>query len=199
MAVARSSGRVEGGENIIEKAAVDIYQVYYGGYAGTNLLITVLTASRIWWLTRGSLSSGTRRYRRIVAVILESGLLYPVSSFVVIGLSQSTSDIGTPIALGPTVCLIAGIGPALMIVRCRVFNALQNQSIREPGALSTLQFNSNVGTARTNPAQTDSQVRDVEAQSESSSSAADTPMGDGDAHNEEKGVNMCFSNSSRAL
>ncbi|KAK1230793.1 hypothetical protein PQX77_006107 [Marasmius sp. AFHP31] len=154
-------------------------------------------ASRIWWLSRKArefLGSGTRSlYMRVLAIIIESGLLYPVSSFVAIGLKQSASEIGVPIELMPTVTLIAGIAPALMIVRCRVFNALQNRTVREAGALSTLQFNSNAG-ATTNP-QADSQARDVKAQSELSSNS----VGGSDAHDEEKGMNARLSNSPRAL
>ncbi|KAK1224740.1 hypothetical protein PQX77_012341 [Marasmius sp. AFHP31] len=162
---------------------------YNGAFAGANLLVTVLTASRIWWLSREArecFGSGTRSlYGRMVAIILESGFLYPAFSFVNLALTQSASEIGAPITLLPTVTLMAGIAPALMIVRCRVFNALQNHTVREAGGLSTLRFNSHAGVA-TNPAQTDSQARDVEAQSESSSSSAENAMGDSDTRDKEK-------------
>ncbi|KAK1233708.1 hypothetical protein PQX77_003121, partial [Marasmius sp. AFHP31] len=174
---------------------------YNGAFAGANLLVTVCTASRIWRLSREEsefLSSGTRNlYMRVLAIILESGLLYPVSSFAAIGLNQSASEIGVPIELMPTVPLIAGIAPALMIVRCQIFNALQNRTVREAGTLSTLRFNSNAGVAA-NP-QTDSQARDVEAQSELSSSEANDPMGDSSTHYKEKGMNACLSNSPRVI
>ncbi|KAK1222619.1 hypothetical protein PQX77_014525 [Marasmius sp. AFHP31] len=174
---------------------------YYGAFAGANLLVTALTASRIWWLSREArecFGRGTRNlYGRMVAIILESGFLYPASTFVQLALTQSASKIGVPIDLLPTVTLMAGIAPALMIVRCRVFNALQNHTVREAGALSTLRFNSHAGVA-TNSAQTDSQARDVVAQFESSSSAAENATGGSDAHDKEK-ENSRLSNSPRAL
>ncbi|KAK1224810.1 hypothetical protein PQX77_012264, partial [Marasmius sp. AFHP31] len=164
---------------------------FTGASAGANLLVTVFTASRIWWLsreTRECFGRGTHGlHRRIVAIILESGFLYPVSSFVHLALKQSASEIGCPITLLPTVTLMAGIAPALMIVRCRVFNAVQNHTVREAGTLSTLQFNSKAGAATTvEAAQIESQAVDVEAQSESSSSPVDDSMGDSNAHDKEK-------------
>ncbi|KAK1230789.1 hypothetical protein PQX77_006103 [Marasmius sp. AFHP31] len=180
----------------------DLAQFYKGAYAGNNLLITALTASRIWWTSREArkfFGSGVHGlYLRVVTIILESGILYPVSSFVAIGLDESASEIGVPIEIGPTVSLIAGIAPALIIVRCQVFNALQNHTAREVGALSTLGFNSNTGGV-TNPAQNGSQVRDVEAQSGSFSRPADDAMGDSNTHDEEKGINERLSSSPRAL
>ncbi|KAG7088485.1 hypothetical protein E1B28_012473 [Marasmius oreades] len=129
----------------------DIKQAYNGAYAGANLLTTVLTASRIWWVTREareSLGGGIRTlYQGVVAAILESGSLYPIISFVHIALVQSASTIGLPIDLIPTVTLVAGIAPALMIVRCRVFGFMQSKkTVQEAGDLSTLQFGSNTRT-----------------------------------------------------
>ncbi|KAK1223679.1 hypothetical protein PQX77_013437 [Marasmius sp. AFHP31] len=180
----------------------EIAQVYNGSYAGANLLITTLTASRIWWLSRKARESNPdsgahRLYVRIVAIILESGSLYPIVSFIDIGLSENASKIGVPIRLLPTVTLIAGIAPALMIVRCRVFNALQDRTVRGAGALSTLHFDSNVGVA-TNPAQTDSQARDIESQSELYYGAAENSMGDSNTHSKDK-ENAGLSGSPKAL
>ncbi|KAK1219776.1 hypothetical protein PQX77_017491 [Marasmius sp. AFHP31] len=176
-------------------------QACYGAYAAANLLITTLTASRIWWLSRKAkdpLSSLTPRlYQRIVAIILESGALYPIFSFVRLALAESTSEIGLPIEIRPTVTLIAGIAPALMIVRCRVFNALQDHNTREVGALSTLQFNPNTGIGMTH-GQIDSQARNVEGQSESSGAVNDS-KGDGNARDEEKGMDTRLSSSLRAI
>ncbi|KAK1233364.1 hypothetical protein PQX77_003473 [Marasmius sp. AFHP31] len=170
----------------------DIERVYNGAHAAANLLITILTASRIWRSSRearGSLDSGVRRlYQRVVAIILESGVLYPILTFVNIALIESASEIGTPIYLFPTVTLIAGIAPTLMIVRCKVFNALQDHSVREAGALTTVQFNVNTGTDSTFD-QYGSQVRGLETQVRSEEPVMKGESnGDGSNHDEEKGA-----------
>ncbi|KAK1215664.1 hypothetical protein PQX77_021728 [Marasmius sp. AFHP31] len=180
---------------------VHLKEAYNGAHAAANLLVTTLTASRIWWCSREareSLGTGPRRlYRRITAIILESGTLYPIVSFVNLALRESASEIGIPIDLSGAVTLVAGIAPTLMIVRCRVFNTIQNHTMREAGALSTLQFNPNAGT-ETTPDEIPSQVRDIEAQTESSG-ATDDLNGEANLHDEEKGANIHFSSLGRVL
>ncbi|KAK1230798.1 hypothetical protein PQX77_006112 [Marasmius sp. AFHP31] len=180
----------------------------YGGFPGKqgNASAEALVAFMGGWWLSCAYSSTQFAYLDLtpncldLLQSLESGFLYPVSSFVHLALKQSASEIGVPIDLLPTVTLIAGIAPALMIVRCRVFDALQNRTVREAGTLTTLQFNSNAGAATTVQAdQTESQAGDVEAQSESSSSAADGSAGGSNAHDEEKGMNARLSNSPRVL
>ncbi|KAK1215653.1 hypothetical protein PQX77_021717 [Marasmius sp. AFHP31] len=173
-------------------AGTTMRSVYGCAYAAANLLITVLTALRIWRLSREAretFGSRTRGfYERIVAIILESGALYPIIGFVQVALWESASKIGKPINLSPTVTLMAGIAPALMIVRCRVLSNLQNHSNREADTLSTLRFDLTTGTGTT-PAQTGSQARDVEAQSELSGTAEDS-KGESRIRDEEKGTTL---------
>ncbi|KAL0578359.1 hypothetical protein V5O48_003637 [Marasmius crinis-equi] len=123
--------------------ATDIQLGYNGAYAAVNFIVTILTASRVWWITRDArrlLGGGIRRlYRRIVAIVLESGLLYPIFTIVHISLTQNADKIGVPIALFPTVTLIAGIAPALIIVRTGA-NGLKRDVSKAGGALSTLRF-----------------------------------------------------------
>ncbi|KAK1215652.1 hypothetical protein PQX77_021716 [Marasmius sp. AFHP31] len=152
---------------------VDMIQVYSGAYAAANFLIATIIALRIWWVSRQltkTLGGGTQKfYQRIVTIILESGSLYPVSSFVDIGLKNSASKLGFPIDLGPTVALIAGIAPALMIVRSRASNTSQSHSTWGAGALSVLRFDSNTGTRETTSHQLGIQgPSDAETQSEGS-------------------------------
>ncbi|KAJ8088154.1 hypothetical protein PM082_013705 [Marasmius tenuissimus] len=46
--------------------------------AAFNLALTLLTAGRIWWITRTLNPSKTRPFKTINKIILESGMLYPL-------------------------------------------------------------------------------------------------------------------------
>ncbi|KAJ7054214.1 hypothetical protein C8F01DRAFT_1259959 [Mycena amicta] len=56
----------------------------------TNVVASSLAAGRIWWISRRAscvLSRGARRrYSNLTAILLESGLIYPASIIVVIGM-----------------------------------------------------------------------------------------------------------------
>ncbi|KAF5373195.1 hypothetical protein D9757_010553 [Collybiopsis confluens] len=66
----------------------------------TNLLLTALIAGRIFWLTKttnGTSDHTTKKYPRLVAIFLESGLLYPLT--VLIGICFLS--VATPVELQP--------------------------------------------------------------------------------------------------
>ncbi|KIK57253.1 hypothetical protein GYMLUDRAFT_263303 [Collybiopsis luxurians FD-317 M1] len=84
-----------------------------------NALVTGLIAGRIWWISRKINASyghkGTQqKYRRAIAIILESGMLYPVLILI-------TVIIGVIIPESPTLSAIlaevVAIAPTLIIVR----------------------------------------------------------------------------------
>ncbi|KAG7087041.1 hypothetical protein E1B28_013020 [Marasmius oreades] len=109
------------GSRKIYEMAADIKLGYNGAAAGVNLLITLLTAARIWWTTREArtLMGGhiTRFYRRIVTIILESGITYPLFLAANVALFSNQETIVLVVDLQPTAVLIAGIAPALSIVQ----------------------------------------------------------------------------------
>ncbi|KAK1220967.1 hypothetical protein PQX77_016238 [Marasmius sp. AFHP31] len=74
---------------------------------------------------------------------------------------MSATEIGRPLDLLPTVTLIAGIAPALMIVRSRVFE----DSHGDTGALSTMRFDLGNGVVTTSIAghAVDRATRDLES------------------------------------
>ncbi|KAJ8088144.1 hypothetical protein PM082_013695 [Marasmius tenuissimus] len=85
--------------------------------ASFNLALTLLTAGRIWWLTRTLRPSKTRVARTVNKIILESGMLYPLIMIVHLAVVNS------PIPLldsFPLVVLAAGIAPTLIIVLTRL-------------------------------------------------------------------------------
>ncbi|KAF9259732.1 hypothetical protein L218DRAFT_947363 [Marasmius fiardii PR-910] len=88
---------------------------------GVNLVITLMTATRIWTSTgeaRAFIGGSTAKlYRRIVAIILESGIPYPLFIIGEAILMHDASNTFPVIDFAPTLPLIAGIAPTLIIVR----------------------------------------------------------------------------------
>uniref|UniRef100_A0A0W0FBF1 Uncharacterized protein n=1 Tax=Moniliophthora roreri TaxID=221103 RepID=A0A0W0FBF1_MONRR len=109
------------------------------GYSIANVIvngiITLMTAGRIWWITRQAriLMGQTinDKYKRIVAIILESGVLYPIAIIVqiIIGYTVDPEASGAvPVDLGPVVWQVAGIAPTLIIrgLRARARKTIRN-------------------------------------------------------------------------
>jgi len=87
----------------------------------TNIIVVLLTAGRIWWIGRKSGAilgpSTLRRVNSAIAIILESGIIYPVS----IILAGTLFITRTPfVVYGPFIAIAyqaVAIAPTLMIVR----------------------------------------------------------------------------------
>ncbi|KAK7038783.1 hypothetical protein VNI00_010669 [Paramarasmius palmivorus] len=125
--------------------------ISYAGWntsAGLNFVLTALTAGRIWWIShkaRHILSQAdNQQYRAIIAIILESGLIYPVLQILYI-ITLRILDPGgignMPVDLFPVVYQTAGIAPTLIIVRAATGKAIEsvNQEV------STLRFEEVLG------------------------------------------------------
>ncbi|KAG7086091.1 hypothetical protein E1B28_003606 [Marasmius oreades] len=117
--------------------------------AACNLILTLLMAARIWWITREAREVMGKpienRYRKIVAVILESGFLYTSTLLVslVVGLEFDPDDHGgsVPIDLGVVVSTMSGIAPTLIIVRFAYGLTVDGPgNFVQTGRVSTLQF-----------------------------------------------------------
>ncbi|EEB97928.1 hypothetical protein MPER_02655, partial [Moniliophthora perniciosa FA553] len=97
---------------------------YYIASGALNGLLTLMTAARIWWISRQArhlLGRGIQqKYVSIVAIIsLESGMIYPV--LLIIGLiitrmTDLTKQGLVPVDFFPLVSLAAGIAPTIIIV-----------------------------------------------------------------------------------
>ncbi|KAL0059357.1 hypothetical protein AAF712_013912 [Marasmius tenuissimus] len=89
-----------------------------------NTLLTALTAGRIYMITREAerfLHYRTNRnHKTVVAVIVESGLIYPASLIVylviLLRLDPNNQSL-LPVDLSPVLMQAAGIAPTLIIVR----------------------------------------------------------------------------------
>ncbi|GAW04157.1 hypothetical protein LENED_005932 [Lentinula edodes] len=85
----------------------------------TNTLITGLIAGRIWWISRQISASYGRKgsqnkYMKIVAIILESGVLYPVAILVALLIGELVVPNPSLFAL---LAEVVAIAPTLIIVR----------------------------------------------------------------------------------
>ncbi|ESK83873.1 hypothetical protein Moror_13484 [Moniliophthora roreri MCA 2997] len=99
----------------------------------TNFAITLLTAGRIWWIhrqlqvrARGVYASDTI-VQSISRIILESGIIYPVTSIanLILANASPTSEL-PPFDFWPLVSLSAGIAPTLIMVRAGFGKNIEN-------------------------------------------------------------------------
>ncbi|ESK88063.1 hypothetical protein Moror_10762 [Moniliophthora roreri MCA 2997] len=124
------------------------YQIgYYATNAAVNGMITLMIAGRIWWAardTRRALSGrpGTNaidpEYKTIIAMVLESGSVYPMFLIVHAALTANASSIGVPVNLTPAVILVAGIAPTTIILRSNLNRSAKTGQPKEK--TSTMQF-----------------------------------------------------------
>ncbi|EEB95138.1 hypothetical protein MPER_05941 [Moniliophthora perniciosa FA553] len=91
---------------------------------GVNIILTLLTASRIWWISREARKhmgpAIKTKYNTIVVIILESGILYPifVTTGVIFNLLADPDSYGSaPFSFSIVRSQVAGIAPTLIIIR----------------------------------------------------------------------------------
>ncbi|KAG7092851.1 hypothetical protein E1B28_009165 [Marasmius oreades] len=86
-----------------------------------NLMLTLSTAGRIWWITR---CVGPSRTYYVVTtmnkIILESGTLYPLAMIVHLSFTNAFPGDQLPIDTYPLIVLAAGITPTLIVIRKRL-------------------------------------------------------------------------------
>ncbi|KAK7047158.1 hypothetical protein VNI00_006824 [Paramarasmius palmivorus] len=124
------------------------YQIgYFASNAAVNSLITLMIATRIWWVardTRRAISGHSQsndidpEYKTIIRMILESGSIYPAFLIVHAVLTGHASKVGVTVNLLPAVILISGIAPTLIILRSNLTRTVEERKPREKS--STLHF-----------------------------------------------------------
>ncbi|KAJ7210849.1 hypothetical protein GGX14DRAFT_565448 [Mycena pura] len=121
----------------------------------TNVLSTSLAAGRIWWISRRiaklqGAKNPRKRYMELTAILIESGLIYPVTLVVIIGLwlTPATSIASVLVTVGACYHIVA-IAPTLIIVRIGMgvstddVDTTLNLSREAPdqrGVLTTMEF-----------------------------------------------------------
>ncbi|KAJ7088113.1 hypothetical protein C8R44DRAFT_819491, partial [Mycena epipterygia] len=121
----------------------------------TNVLAASLAAGRIWWISRriARLMGGRnprKKYMDLTAILLESGLIYPLTLVIIIGifLSPATSTASVLIAIAVCYHMVA-IAPTLIIVRIGLGVStddvdtsvtLSRGAAQQRGVLTTMEF-----------------------------------------------------------
>ncbi|KAJ8088127.1 hypothetical protein PM082_013678 [Marasmius tenuissimus] len=116
--------------------------------AVVNVLVTLLTAGRIWWVNRQSQAhvgvsekKNTRKLSTAIRIILESGMIYPTVMVVYIITERPLK--GGPVDLTSVVVLSAGIAPTLALLRAQM-TKLSERATFKVGfeRVSDIRFNS---------------------------------------------------------
>ncbi|KAJ7120252.1 hypothetical protein C8R44DRAFT_787846 [Mycena epipterygia] len=103
----------------------------------TNVLLMALTAGRIWWIARGARAimgpEVVKRYRTVIAMILESGALYCTPGFIYIIFAAVAPD--STVVIMAVLAQIVGIAPTVIVVRVGLGDSVENlESFRAGGS-----------------------------------------------------------------
>uniref|UniRef100_A0A0W0EZ20 Uncharacterized protein n=1 Tax=Moniliophthora roreri TaxID=221103 RepID=A0A0W0EZ20_MONRR len=118
---------------------------------GVNILLTLLTAGRIWWISREARKHMgpviKSKYNTIVAIILESGILYPIflTTSLIYTLLLDKPDVtgSMPFNLFSISYQVAGIAPTLIIIRAAGGKTVEHTSMNQ--VISSLHFADGAG------------------------------------------------------
>uniref|UniRef100_A0A0W0GAL5 G protein-coupled receptor n=1 Tax=Moniliophthora roreri TaxID=221103 RepID=A0A0W0GAL5_MONRR len=112
---------------------------------GINIALTLLTASRIWWISREARkhmgSAIKTKYNMIIAIILESGILYPTfltTAIIYTLLLDPGAQGSSPFSFFVITYQVAGIAPTLIIIRAAGGKTVEHTSMNQ--VMSSLQF-----------------------------------------------------------
>ncbi|ESK87371.1 hypothetical protein Moror_11705 [Moniliophthora roreri MCA 2997] len=144
---------VTGISNTADPAKVQLYLqggtidvAFWLAEMGVNIILTLLTASRIWWISHEAWKhmgpAIKTKYNTIVAIILESGILYPIflTTTVIYTLLLSNPDTTGTISFSLLIVTyqVAGIAPTLIIIRAAGGKTVEHTSINQ--IVSSLHF-----------------------------------------------------------
>ncbi|KAJ6553052.1 hypothetical protein B0H19DRAFT_1236178 [Mycena capillaripes] len=111
---------------------------FYSLTLATNILVSLLTAGRIWWIGRqsrlavSSKSSTKSPYASTISIILESGMIYAV--FVAIRIAvNNVEPFGVVVMVTEMLRQVMGIVPTLIIVRVGLGVSVENSSSTASG------------------------------------------------------------------
>ncbi|KDQ58344.1 hypothetical protein JAAARDRAFT_665086 [Jaapia argillacea MUCL 33604] len=106
----------------------------------TTFVVTSLIAGRIWWITRELTQSlgnrATRKYRKILAMIIESGCIFSLSllAYLIAVYRAPNWDA----MLFNVASQIAGIAPALIIVRVGLGHATEQTTLNPSNVMGAM-------------------------------------------------------------
>ncbi|EEB95244.1 hypothetical protein MPER_05817, partial [Moniliophthora perniciosa FA553] len=112
---------------------------------GVNVILTLLTAGRIWWISREARKhmgpAIKTKYNTIVAIILESGILYPVfltTNVIYSSLADPGGHSSASFSFGAVTFQVAGIAPTLITIRAARGKTFEHTSMNQ--IVSSLHF-----------------------------------------------------------
>ncbi|KAJ8073103.1 hypothetical protein PM082_019971 [Marasmius tenuissimus] len=113
-----------------EKGAAPLVITFFFSSLIFNLVLTLLTAGRIWRISRevGPLLGRTvhSKYNTVIAMILESGIIYPLSQLLgLVFVFAFRSPLRYPFNPLPIVVTAAGIAPTLLTVRVALGQSME--------------------------------------------------------------------------
>ncbi|KAJ6474860.1 hypothetical protein C8R45DRAFT_1160064 [Mycena sanguinolenta] len=107
----------------------------------TNILVTAITAGRIWWIYRAARlymqPDVQRRYMSALSILVESGMLYSatVLAYLILGAIPSTVVFQSPVFQMLT--QVMGIAPTLIIVRVGLGTSVSSVKVTAKADAST--------------------------------------------------------------
>ncbi|KAF5356468.1 hypothetical protein D9757_012478 [Collybiopsis confluens] len=119
----------------VEVEGENILVGFYYTNAVVNMLLTLTIAGRIWWVgVRTSRSFGHdgaihKKYKQIIVVLLECGIIYPIALFAHAAVSSNEDSI-VPVNMTGVVIQVAGIAPTLIIL-CTCLGRTASQKVIE--------------------------------------------------------------------
>ncbi|ESK91991.1 hypothetical protein Moror_10357 [Moniliophthora roreri MCA 2997] len=130
------------GQDELFSLSADLNIGYTIANAVNTPLLTVMIASRIWWVTRDARKflgqEIERTYKRIILVLIESGFIYSASLIANVSVVQSASSLDFGLDLNGVTYLMVGIAPTLIILRTSL--GLTKSAVPDARMISTLRF-----------------------------------------------------------
>ncbi|ESK85685.1 hypothetical protein Moror_9912 [Moniliophthora roreri MCA 2997] len=173
--IVASALQVIGGNNATNPARWRLYvqgatidEAFWVANMGINIILTLLTAGRIWWISREArkhLGPASKiKYNMVVAVILESGIIYPIfliAATVVDRLANPDHHNSAPFSVWNVTYQVTGIAPTLIIIRAAGGKTIEHTSMKQ--TLSGLHFANGAG-AGSGDSDTRSRVQTVDVE-----------------------------------
>uniref|UniRef100_A0A0W0FWL0 Uncharacterized protein n=1 Tax=Moniliophthora roreri TaxID=221103 RepID=A0A0W0FWL0_MONRR len=124
---------------------ITIDTVFWLANMGVNVILTLLTAGRIWWITQEAWKQMgpaiKTKYNTIVTIILESGIIYPIfltAATLVDQLADPKLYNSAPFSIWVVAYQVAGIAPTLIIVQAAKGKTIEHTSMTQ--VFSSLHF-----------------------------------------------------------
>ncbi|KIK64226.1 hypothetical protein GYMLUDRAFT_259219 [Collybiopsis luxurians FD-317 M1] len=123
--------------------------------AFANILMTLMIAGRIWWVSRtvqASCALQQRWYHKLVVIIMESGVIYPLCLVAIsplLFLSAAPGSNPTTLAV-----ITMGIAPTLIAVRIGSGSTYEDQPVHNKTRQSEVVLSSHIESPRSAPSYT---------------------------------------------